>query len=173
MIVPPLIFETERLLVKPTTIAEAPFMLQLLNSEGWLKNIGDRKVYTEEDATAYIETKLRPQIERLGYGNFTVFHKQSKLPIGTCGLYDRDGLEGIDIGFAFLPEYFGKGYGYESAQKLFEIATGILVIKPINAITTKENKASQKLLEKLGFMFIKTITLPNDNEELLFYSTQN
>ncbi|HAH25695.1 MAG TPA: GNAT family N-acetyltransferase, partial [Prolixibacteraceae bacterium] len=55
---------------------------------------------------------------RLGYGNFTVTRKSDRVKIGICGLFDREGLEGIDIGFAFLPEYERKGYAFESADKL-------------------------------------------------------
>ena len=91
-------------------------------------------------------------------------------PMGTCGLYDRDGLEGIDIGFAFLPEYEGQGYAFESVQKLKAAATEIFKIPEIKAITTKDNIASQRLLEKLEMKKSGTIVLPNDKEELLVYS---
>ena len=92
--------------------------------------------------------------------------------MGTCGLYDREGLEGIDIGFAFLPPYEKMGYGFESAQKLKEVAASKFGVTKISGITAKENIPSQKLLEKLGLQFIKLIKLPDDEEELMYYEWQ-
>jgi RimJ/RimL family protein N-acetyltransferase len=85
-------------------------------------------------------------------------------------LYDREGLEGVDIGFALLPAYENLGYGYESAAKLLEVGIKEFHIKRISAITTKENIASQKLIEKLGLKYVNIIKMPDDEEELLLYS---
>ncbi|WP_317134311.1 GNAT family N-acetyltransferase [Flavobacterium agricola] len=89
--------------------------------------------------------------------------------IGSCGLYDRDGVEGVDIGFAFLPEFEGQGFGYESAAKLMQVAQSELGIETISGITAVDNFASQGLLTKLGLKRIGLITLPNDTEEVLLY----
>jgi len=165
-------FETERLILQPTASADAEFIFELVNTPKWLANIGDRNVKSVEDAQAYIRDKMTPQLEKLGYGNYTLIRKADNLKIGTCGLYDREGLEGIDIGFALLPAYENMGYGFESAAKLLEAGVKEFHIKLISAITTKENVASQKLIEKLGLKYIKTIRIPNDEEELLLYSIE-
>lgn len=164
--------ETERLILKPTTLDDAAFMLELLNTPKWLQYIGDRQVYTLEDAKAYILKRIVPQFERLGYANYTVVRKSDQAKLGSCGLYDREGLEGIDIGFAFLPQFEGKGYAFEGAQKLKEVAFSAFNIPEINAITTQQNMASQKLLEKLGLRFKELIEVPGDPEKLMFYSIQ-
>ena len=103
-------FETEILLIKPTTEKDARLIFELFNTRKWIENIGDRNIKTVESAKAYILEKMKPQLERLGYSNYTIIRKIDNVKIGTCGLYDREGLEGIDIGFAFLPEYEKKGY---------------------------------------------------------------
>ncbi len=165
-------FETERLILKSTSVDDAAFIFELLNTPKWLKYIGDRNVTSVESATEYIKTKMLPQLEKLGYSNYTLIRKSDNKKIGTCGLYDRDGLEGIDIGFAFLPEFENKGYGYESANKLKNIAFDKFGIKEINAITQKDNISSQKLLEKLGLKLIGTTILPNEDIELLLYKVK-
>ena len=162
-------FETERLVLQPTTEEDAGFILELLNSPKWLEYIGDRKVYTEEDAKQYIKNKISPQLEKLGFANYTLIRKSDGLKIGSCGLYDREGVEGIDIGFALLPAFEGLGYGFESASKVLEIGKTKFNIDRFSAITTKNNLASQRLIEKLGLRYIKTIRIPNDEEELLLY----
>ncbi|HEY9221394.1 MAG TPA: GNAT family N-acetyltransferase [Lutibacter sp.] len=163
-------FETERLILQPTTSADAEFIFELVNTPKWLANIGDRNVKSVEDAKRYIKERMTPQLEKLGYGNYTLIRKADNLKAGTCGLYDREGLEGIDIGFALLPDFENLGYGYESAAKLLEVGIKVFHIKRISAITTKENIASQKLIEKLGLKYVNTIKIPNDEEELLLYS---
>ncbi|WP_299213300.1 GNAT family N-acetyltransferase [uncultured Aquimarina sp.] len=165
-------FETERLLLNPATIEDAAFYLELLNSPKWLQNIGDRNVKSIEDAERYITEKMTPQLERLGYSNYTVIRKSDNAKLGCCGLHDREGIEGVDIGFAFLPKYEGKGYAYESALKIKEVGIAEFGIQKISAITIPENKSSQKLLEKLGFTFIKIINIPNDDEDLMLYEYQ-
>lgn len=132
-------YETERLIIKLVDIDDAEFLLKLLNTEKWLKNIGDRNVDSLEDAQKYVREKNLPQIERLGFGNAIVILKSNNEKIGTTGLYDREGIDGVDIGFAFLEEYEGKGYAYEAAKKIMDIGINKFGIKKISAITLPEN----------------------------------
>ncbi len=162
-------FETERLFIKPTSEEDAEFIFELLNTPKWIKNIGDRNIRSVESAKDYIVTKMQPQLERLGYSNYTLVSKVGNVKIGSCGLNDRVGLEGIDIGFAFLPEYERKGFAFEAAHKIKNVAFNELGIKAISAITKKNNVASRRLLEKLGLAIIGTTKLPSDTEELLLY----
>lgn len=162
-------FETDRLLLRPTTVQDAPLVLEMLNMPKWLKFIGDRNVKTLEEAREYIKTRMLPQLERLGYSNYTMITKSDRSQIGTCGLYDREGLEGIDIGFALLPKYEGQGYGFEAAERIKEAAFEEFEIDELQGITAQENSASQKLLIKLGFKQIGTTRLPNEKEELFLF----
>ncbi|WP_343330034.1 GNAT family N-acetyltransferase [Polaribacter staleyi] len=166
-------FETERLIIQPTSDSDAEFILALLNTPKWLTYIGDRNIKTVEDAKEYIKEKMVPQLERLGYSNYTLVRKQDHQKIGSCGLYDREGLEGIDIGFAFLPEYEKKGFAFEAANRLKNAAFNDFKITSIGAITSKENTSSQKLLEKLGLKLVGTTQLPDEEEELLLYKIEN
>ena len=162
-------YSTQRLLLKPTSKEDASFILELMNTQKWKQFIGDRKVHTVADAEAYIQNKMTPQLERLGFSNYTIIRKNDDVKVGTCGLYDRAGLEGIDIGFALLPAYEKQGYAYEASKKLMQVAYSNFGYKTVNGITVKENIASQKLLEKLGLKQIGTTIIPNDTEELLLY----
>ena len=163
------VFETERLLLKPTSLADAEFIFELMNTPKWIEYIGDRNVKTIESAKAYIANKMMPQLQRLGYSNYTILRKSDDAKIGTCGLFDREGLEGIDIGFAFLPEYEKKGYAIEATNKLKDMAFNEFEIPELSAITAKNNGASQALLEKLGLKRSGTTKLPNDDEVVLVF----
>jgi len=162
-------YETERLIIKIVDMNDADFLLKLVNTEKWIKNIGDRNIHNLEDAQKYVSEKNLPQIERLGFGNCVVILKSDHTKIGTVGLYDREGIEGVDIGFAFLEEYEGKGYAYESAKKLMDVGINEFGINKVSAITLPENFSSIKLIEKLGLKFKEVVKIPNDDEDLNLY----
>lgn len=164
-----LTFTTQRLFLRPTETADASFILNLMNTPKWHRFIGDRQVYTVEDAQEYIAERMTPQLHRRGFSNYTVIRQEDLQLLGCCGLYDRKGLEGVDIGFSFLPEFEGKGYAFEAAQCLKEAAFTQFDLSKIGAITMEENKASIKLLKKLGLAFVKKIQLADDPVELLYY----
>jgi ribosomal-protein-alanine N-acetyltransferase len=163
------IIETERLIIKPTSIEDAPFIFELFNSQKWIEFIGDRGVHSIKDAEEYIAIKIVPQIERLGFGNYTIIRKSDNTKIGSCGLYDRDGIEGIDIGFALLPNFEKMGYAFESVYKLKEVAFNEFKLNEIKGITLVKNIASQKLLKKIGLEFVDYIKLSHRKEKIMLF----
>ena len=169
------ILETDRLTLRLQTIDDAAFILELMNDPSWLRFIGDRGLRTTEDSTAYILNGPIRMYEEYGFCLFLVERKEDLVPIGICGLIKRDSLEDVDIGFAFLPKYWSKGYAYEAASSVMTYGKDTLGLNRIVAITTKDNHASAKLLEKVGLQFERLIRMPNDHEELkLFaYDRQN
>lgn len=164
-----LTLETERLILQPVKMEDAEFILELYNSPNFIKFIGDRNLRTVEDAENYIKEKFLPHVEKYGFGSYVIVTKSNTKKIGNVGIYVRDGLDAPDIGFSFLPEFERKGYGFEASKKLMEIAFSEFDLKKISAITTKENIASQKLIEKLGLKYLKIVRLPDDPEDLLYY----
>ena len=164
--------ETERLVLKPLTTDDSGFIFELYNSPKFIEFIGDRNIKTIQDAEQYITTKFLPQLEKLGYGNYLVVKKSDNTKIGAVGIFQRDGLDVHDIGFSFLPEFEGKGYGFESASKLLETAFSVFNLNTISAITTKENIASQNLIKKLGLHYQKTVQLPDGEKELLYFEIE-
>lgn len=165
-------FQSERLIIRPTLEQDAELIYQLMNSPKFIKYVGDRQLYSVEDAEKYIQDKMLPQLHSHGYSNYSLINKKNGANIGICGLFDREGLDGIDIGFGILPEYEGLGYAFESSSRIIKAAFDELEILKIKAITNKENIPSQSLLSKLGFKLEGTIVLPNENDELLLYKIE-
>ena len=166
------ILETDRLSLLEITEKDAPFILELLNTPSWIKYIGDRSLKTEEDAKNYIINRLAPAYKKFGFGFYLTKLKDDNTSIGICGLVKRDALEYVDIGFAFLPQYEGKGYGYESASAIMKHAQTTLGLKIITGITDSNNERSIFLLKKLGLRFQKMIILPNEIEKIMLFSNQ-
>lgn len=162
-------YETERLILKPTTEEDAAYILELMNSPKWIQYIGDRNLKTLEDAEAYIRLKMLPQLERLGFSNYTIIRKSDGVKMGSCGLYDREGVKGVDIGYALLEAYEGQGYAIESAIKIRDLGFSDFGQNKISAITAVDNYASQKLLKKLGLEFVKKTILPEETEEVMLF----
>ena len=163
------ILETERLTLREFIPADAAFILELVNSPGWIQFIGDRNIKTTEQAIAYLENGPIKSYRENRFGLAMVETKDGKIPIGMCGIIKRDNLDSPDIGFAFLPEFTRKGYAFEIATATLAYASSQLKLPIIYAITVPDNIRSISLLEKIGLKFIKKIRSP-ENEELLLYS---
>lgn len=165
------VLETDRLILRWLSPEDAEFILGLLNEPSWLRFIGDKGVRTVEDARAYILKGPVDMYSRLGFGLYLVELKESAFPIGMCGLIKRDTLEDVDIGFAFLPAYWGKGYAYEAAAAVMTYGEEVLGLNRIVAITSLDNDRSAKLLEKLGLRFEETLKLAPGSDEVKLFGT--
>ena len=165
-------FETERLILRPTNLEDGPFIRELINTPKWLRFVGDRNVHSDQEAVEYIKARMLPQLENLGYSNYTVIKKSDGAKIGCCGLYNREGLEGVDIGFALLPKYEKHGYAFEASKEMLRAAREEFGISHIKGITAKEHYASQSLLKKLGLSCTGTVILPDEDEELFLYERE-
>ena len=164
------ILETERLILRRFTLDDATFILELLNTEGWIKYIGDRNVRTIDHARVYLENGPLNSYRNNEFGLALVELKIDHKPIGMCGLIKRNYLDHVDIGFAFLPGYTGHGYAFEIVRKTIEHAFNHLGVERILAITLPANHSSVKLLEKIGFKYRSKVLTPDTNEELNLYS---
>ncbi|MGZ3838578.1 MAG: GNAT family N-acetyltransferase [Flavisolibacter sp.] len=166
------ILETERLGLRTFTLDDTAFIIELLNSPGWLQFIGDRNVKTREQAMAYLENGPMKSYIQNGFGLSLVERKEDGIPIGMCGIVKRDTLSHPDIGFAFLPEYNGKGYAMEMAEATLAYARDTLGLPTILAITLPENSRSIRLLEKIGLSCKGTFSYPNSQEALKLFSNE-
>ena len=166
------ILETERLYLCHLSISDAPFIIELLNDPSFIQNIGDRNVRTIADAEAYISKGPITSYEKNGFGLDLVVLKETGESIGICGLIKRDTLEDVDIGYAFLPKFWKKGYGAESALAVLEYGLKVKGLKRIVAITLEANRGSVRVLEKIGLKFEKMIKLTGDDEELMLFAIE-
>lgn len=153
--------ETERLIIQEFTINDAPFYYALVNDPDWIKYIGKRNINSILDAEQYLTTKIIVSYKKFGFGFYLVKTIVGNHSIGTVGLIDREGMDNVEVGFAFLPAFRGKGYAYEATKEIMNYASTELKIDPIIAITDLENTKSGKLLERLGLRFDKNIQLPD------------
>jgi RimJ/RimL family protein N-acetyltransferase len=163
------ILATARLLLRTIEEKDAPFYFNLVNSPPFLANIGDKGIRSLEDARAGIAGGPVAMQAALGHSLYLVELKETGVSVGMAGLIKRDGLDDVDLGYAFLPPYFGKGYGYEAAVAVRDHARDVVGLKRLVAITSPENAASNGLLEKIGMRFEKIIHMtPEDTGTRLY-----
>ena len=160
------VLDTERLSLSRFSNEDAEFVLALLNDPSFHQFIGDRGVRVLEDARNYIAVGPQASYARHGFGLYLVTRISDGMPIGMCGLLKRDTLEDVDIGFAFLPEYWGAGYATEAALAVVEHARSDIGLRRLVAIVSPENAASKAVLQRLGLAYERTTRLTPDAHEV-------
>ena len=156
--------ETKRLKLRPISLKDAEFIIDLTNSKGWLNFIGNRNISTKEDAVNYIQ-------KIINNANFyyTVFElKESQKAIGIVTFLKREDEQFPDIGFALLPEFQKNGYTLEASKSYLEKIASLQIHQNIIAFTMPNNQRAIKLLHKLGFHH--TGNFMEKKENLSYYS---
>ena len=164
------VIETDRLVLRRFSIDDAEFILDLLNQPSFLHFIGDKGVRTLADARDYILKGPIVSYERFGFGLYLTVLKESGIPIGICGLVKRESLEDVDIGFAFLPQFWSKGYAFESASAVMAYGKSALGLNRIVGVTSADNYGSIRVLEKIGLRFERIVRLSADGPELKLFA---
>jgi RimJ/RimL family protein N-acetyltransferase len=164
------VLETERLALRELTAGDAEFVLELLNDPAFIRYIADRGVRTLEQAREYILDGPVASYARNGFGLWLAVLKAGGTPAGICGLLRREGLQDVDVGYAFLPRYRGQGYAFEAAAAVLDYGRQALGLRRIVAIVSPDNARSIRLLEKLGLQFERMVRLPGDDEEIKLFA---
>lgn len=156
---------TARLILRPVNLLDNRFMLQLVNTPGWLRYIGDRKIHSLAHAEAYIQRIL----DNPRFFYLVIEEKSGGAPVGIVTYLHRQDADAPDIGFALLPLYEGKGYACEACRAYLDaLASSGGAPQKIIGITQVKNIRSVKLLQQLGLKF--SGTLEKDDETLSVYS---
>ena len=167
------VIETERLELHELS-SESPediaFMCRLLNEPSFLDNIGDRGVRSLEDSRAYILKGPIASYHANGFGMYRMQVKATGETAGLCGLVNRPTLDDVDLGYALLPEFCGRGYAVEAAAAVLADAHARLELRRIVAIVDPRNAGSIRVLEKLDFRFEKMVRLSHDDIELKLFA---
>jgi len=162
--------KTERLILRQFTMIDAEFIMELVNEPSFIQNIGDRGVRTIADAEKYLANGPISSYAKNGFGLLAVTLTDTGQPIGMCGLIKRDTLEDVDIGYAFLPDFWSKGYAFESVNSVIDHAKEVMGLKRVVAIVDPANAGSIRVLEKIGMTFEKMVKLSEDDIDLKLFS---
>ncbi len=123
--------------------------MQLVNSEGWLRFIGNRNISNTIDAKKYIQKIL--DNTKIFYNVFEL--KELQKAIGIVTFLEREGERFPDIGFALLPEFEKNGYTIEASKAYLKEIDTLNEYENIIAITLPDNQKSIRVLRKLGLKY--------------------
>ena len=156
---------TERLRLRWLCDDDAPFMLALLSDPDFLRFVGDRGVRTVDDARAYIVNGPMASYQHFGFGLYLALRADDDTPVGICGLLKRPELEDVDIGYALLPAFRGRGYAREAAAAVLAHARDTHGLHRVVAIVRPENASSVRVLEQIGMRHERLVQLTADGPE--------
>ncbi|HSC48038.1 MAG TPA: GNAT family N-acetyltransferase [Gammaproteobacteria bacterium] len=165
--------ETARLRLRRLTLDDAAFVFELANDPDWIRYIGDRGIRDLDGARSYLTKGPLDMYARLGFGLYAVELKADGAAIGICGLIKRESLPDVDIGFAFLARYRGRGYAREAAEATLAQGQQAYGLRRILAIVSPDNDRSIRLLEGLGFACEGPVKLAGDGKKTSLYVHQS
>lgn len=158
------VIETERLLLRRLTEADAPFILALLTDPDFLVQVGDRGVHDLEDARRYAREGPGASYARHGFGLNAMQLKRTAATVGLCGLLRRDSHPDVEIGFALLPQARGAGLALEAAAATLYWGLHTLGLQRIVALTAPDNAGSIRILERIGLRFERLVHYSADGQ---------
>ncbi len=143
--------ESSRLLLRKFQLKDAKDFYNLNNDVEVLKYTGDKAFASEEEAKIFIFNY--DHYKKYGYGRWSIIRKNDNVYLGFCGLKWHPQKHEVDIGFRILKKYWGMGYATEAARASLELGLEKFGLRSYVGRTRVENIASQKVLEKLGFVY--------------------
>jgi [ribosomal protein S5]-alanine N-acetyltransferase len=164
-----IIFETERLIVHRYTLADEEHFFRINNDEQVMRYI--RAPKNREEAGAFLRENLAFYDEHPLMGRWAMTDKTTRTCIGMFAVIPVENTTEIQIGYALLPEHWGKGYATESLMAGRQYVFDVMKLSSIYAITEARNIASQKVLLRCGFERVENL-LKHDIE-LYYYVRTN
>lgn len=160
------ILETERLILRTWTYADAGALFEICRDREVMFHIGDRKPYESVEKAKEFLNWAVPYQKKTGFCRWAVIEKSSEKIIGSCGFAFRE-MEEVELGYLFSREVWGKGYATEAARACLKYGFENLGFTKIIALTDLDHKKSQRVLEKIGFT-PRGIEKGNDGDDLVF-----
>lgn len=158
--------QTERLIGEKLHENHLPLLLQMNSNEKVMKTLGG--IRSEEQTREFLQHNIN-HWNRYGFGIFILKNKNGEF-IGRAGLrhVDIEGIDEIEVAYALMPEFWNQGLATEIAKKLIAIAFEQLHIKKLVCFTESSNKASERVMQKVGFVFKRIITYKNIPNVVLY-----
>ena len=159
--------QTERLLLRPFTYEDAEDVFSCWESDPDVAKYMFWTSHNDIEKTKEWITFEIGQIEKDDWYRFAIVLKDTDELIGTGLIYFEEEVNAWEIGYNLGKKYWGKGYTTEAMKQIISFAQEELGITEIVGRYAKENPASGKVMEKLGFQFEKEIPYDCNNGTVL------
>ena len=160
--------ETKRLWLRPFSIADIESSYLMNRDKEVSKYTGDGGVVSKAEIERRIKEDVLGDYEKYGFGRLVVELKSDNKFIGFSGLKYLEDMDEVDLGYRFMSAYWGRGIATEAAQACLKYGFDKLNLNRIIAMVLPDNKASIRVLEKIGFSYEQNII--EDGQEAQLYS---
>lgn len=160
------ILETERLIVRESTVADVEEFYRIY-SEPSITYYMEELFQDPAEERAYMESYIKQVYGFYGFGMWTVLLKETGQVIGRAGLNVREGYDLPELGFVIGVPYQRKGYAYEVCSAILRYAEEELLFEKVQALVQGENEASKRLLCKLQFKYDRNVMERGREYELM------
>lgn len=162
--------ETNRLIMRPFEERDAEGLFLLDSNPDVMKYVGG-VVSTKIEKSQQMIEFIQKQYKENGVGRLAVIEKSTNTLIGWSGLKyltsEINGMKNVyELGYRFLPEYWGKGYATETARAALNYAFNEIKTDVVYAMAVTENTGSNRVLQKLGFEELGTFL---DDSDLCYW----
>ena len=167
------IIETDRLILRQFLLDDYKAVYTFSSNKEVQKYTGDALLAYPEEAKNIIKHVWYKDYEKHGYGRWAVIYKPDNNLIGFAGLKYLPEFNETDIGFRFLPEYWGKGLATEASEEIITYGFNKLHLNRIIGIALPENIGSCKVLTKIGMSFYNKDDYDGDGGVYNWYKIEN
>jgi len=162
------LIETDRLWLREITLDDKAEMFRLHSNADVQEYTGEPLVESMEEMEQAIQTRVF-DYEKYGYGRWATFLKNGNQFIGWAGLAYLPEFDEIDLGYRFLPKFWEMGFATEASHAILKYGFEKLELERIIAIAMKDNKASIRVMEKVGMEFEKFAPYEPGGEDVVWY----
>ncbi|WP_224701592.1 GNAT family N-acetyltransferase [Devosia aquimaris] len=159
---------TERLRIRKWRADDVDAILAVYGDAEAMRWVGDGRPLQRADCLFWIDKNAANYRSR-GYGMYAVEHREDRRVVGCCGLVHPDGQVEPELKYAFLREHWGKGYAQEAARALLSYGSTHHALGLVIATVAPENRASLRVLEKIGMRVVEERTDDAGEREILLH----
>lgn len=154
--------ETERLILRTETEADLDDIYRMNTDPEVMRFVGDGSVMAasrEELPELHKQSLAKKDDETFTFA--AVILKETDQYIGSCWLRYDDFRDGMELGYRYIKEFWSNGYATEAARAVLKVGFKKVGLEEIFAHAYPENKASIRVIEKLGFEYIEDKYVPS------------
>ena len=149
-------FPTDRLIARRFHLDDFETLRQMHHDPRVMATLGG--VRSDQETRKFLQDNL-DHWDRHGYGLWMFRDQAEDTFVGRGGLkhIEVGGHHEIELGYSVLAEYWGSGFATEMARSIVRIGFERLVLDSIVCFTLTTNPASERVMEKAGFVFERNI----------------
>jgi RimJ/RimL family protein N-acetyltransferase len=147
-----MILETERLIMRPITQDDLPWLIEMRTPDAVNKYLGGPAMQNPDALTKRMPFYLECH-EKNGFGFSVMTHKETGEQIGTSGLQPLEDTGDIEVGYNLSEKYWRQGLGYECAMAWLKYGFEIAGLDRIVAVAHPDNIGSWRIMERCGMTY--------------------